>query len=816
MRDDLKSAVRSLRKSPTFTAVALTVLACGIGAATALYSVADAVVLRGLPYDEHDRLMVVHEYETTRRTMFTGPTVTPQTYFDWRQQQQSFDGLAAIANTTMRLKSETGEPADARGLRVTHEFFSALRVRPQFGRVFSAEDEIEGAPRRVVLGYGFWQQRLGGARDVVGKTIELNEEPWEIIGVAPPGFSYPPGAVRSTALYVPAVFAAADRVRGNSRNYNWTIVGRLTPGVSRAQAQDDLHRISEALDQQYPQWGPGRRARVITLHDHIVGRARNWMLMLLAAVGLLLMIACANVANLMLARATTRGREIGIRAALGAGRWRTVRALLIEGVVLALAAGAIGLVLAYAGVQLLRTWLPANLPRVADIGINLRVLATSIGAAVVTGVAFGLVPALHAARADVVTVLKEGGRSATAGGVKQRLRSGLVVFEVAIAVVLLVGATLFAGSFIQLIRIDAGFDYKNVLTFSVSPGGNVTQRMTPAERDELSQRGRVLIGQMVAATARIQGVEAVSGVQEGLPLSESWSRTRITIPGQPALNGDDDSIDRQTVLPNYFQTMRIPLKRGRLLDQRDGENAAAVILLNETAARKYFPGQDPIGQRAVINNRERTIVGIVGDVRQLGPESPIRQIAYFPAAQERTLGMNLVMRTTGDPLTLVPQVKAAIWSVNPEQRLTQELVTLEGFMDRHIAQRRFNMALLVLFGVLGLIITIAGIYGVMAYVVEQRTSEIGVRVALGATPSAVLSMIIHNAALLMLAGIVLGSAAAWQLGSSIKAFLFEVQPNDIRIFTLAIVVLGAAGFIASAVPARRAARVDPLIALRQE
>ena len=816
MRDDLKSALRSLRKSPTFTAVALTVLACGIGAATALYSVADAVVLRGLPFDEHDRLMVVHEYETTRRTMFDGATITPQTYFDWKQQQQSFEGLTAIANTTLRLKSETGEPSDARGLRVTHEFFPTLRVAPHLGRVFTADDEVDGAHRRVVLSYGFWQQRFGGAADAIGKRIDLNEEPWEIVGVTPPGFTYPLGATRSTAVYVPAVFAATDRVRGDSRNYNWTIMGRLKPEVSRAQAQDDVHRISEALDQQYPKWGPGRRARVITLHDHIVGRARNWMLMLLAAVGLLLLIACANVANLMLARATTRGREIGIRAALGAGRWRTVRALVVEGIVLALAGGLIGLLLAYAGVQLLKAWLPANLPRVADIAINPRVLATSIAAALLTGVGFGLVPALQAARADVISVLKEGGRSATAGGVKQRLRSALVVFEVAIAVVLLVGAALFAGSFVQLIRIDAGFDYKNLLTFSVSPPANFAPRTTPAEREEASKRARALVDQIVAATAQIPGVEAVTGVQEGLPLSGGWSRTRVTIPGRPALDGDDDSIDRQTVLPHFFETMRIPLKRGRLLNQGDSENAAVVVVLNETAARKYFPGQDPVGQRVVINNRERSVVGIVGDVRQLGLESPTRQIAYFPAAQETTFGTNLIMRTTGDPLTLIPQVKAAIWSINPEQRLTQEIVTLEGYMDRLIAQRRFNMALLVLFGVLGLIITAAGIYGVMAYVVEQRTSEIGVRVALGATPAAVLSMIVRNAARLILIGLILGSVVAWQLSASVKAFLFEVQPNDLRIFAVAVAVLAAAGLFASAVPARRAAQVDPLIALRQD
>jgi predicted permease len=652
MREDLRTAFRSLRGSRTFTTVALTVLALGIGSATALYSVVDAVVLRGLPFDEHDRLMAVLEYETTRQTMFRDGTITPQTYLDWRQQQQSFGGLTATGTATFRLRSETGEPAEARALRVTHEFFTTFRVTPHLGRMLMPDDEVEGRHRRAVASYAFWHQRFGGAADVVGKTIDLNEEPWEIVGVTPPGFSYPVGAPRPTALYVPAVFVAADRIRGNSRNYNWTIIGRLKDGVSRAQAQDQMHRVSEALDQQHPQWGAGRRARVITLHDHIVGRARGWMLMLLAAVALLLLIACANVANLMLARATARGREVGIRAALGAGRWRTVRALLVEGVVLALCGGVIGLLLAYAGVQLLTAWLPANLPRISEIAINLRVLSGAVIAAVVTGVAFGIVPALHAARSDVVGVLKEGGRSAPSGGVGHRLRSVLVVAEVAIAVVLLVGAGLFAGSFIRLVRIDPGFDYRNLLTYSV--GLRVNSPIPPAQREEAGKRGRIMLDQLFETISRVPGVDAVTAVQEGLPLSGSWSRTRITLPGNPAMEGDDDSIDRSTVRPNYFHTLGIPLRRGRLLANSDGDASPLVVVINEAAANKYFPGEDPIGRQVVINSRERVVVGVVGDIRHLGLESPVRQAAFLPYAQEFVSNMNLVMRTHDDPLKIVP------------------------------------------------------------------------------------------------------------------------------------------------------------------
>jgi predicted permease len=814
MRDDLRAAFRSLRKSPTFTTVALAVLALGIGAATALYSVVDAVVLRGLPFDEHDRLAVVTEYETTRQTMFGGGTITPQTYLDWRQQQQSFDGLTAISNATFRLRNESGQPADARALRTTHEFFSVFRVSPLLGRAFTAEDEIEGQHRRVVLSHAFWQRRFGGGGDVIGKTLDLNEEPWEIIGVMPRDFAYPVGATRPTELYTPVALRSEERVRGGSRNFNWTAVGRLKDGITRAQSQDQMHRVSEALDQQYPQWGPGRRARVITLHDHVVGRARSWMLMLLGAVGLLLLIACANVANLMLARATARAREVGIRAALGAGRWRVIRGLLVEGVVLALCGALIGVLLAYGGVQLLTAWLPANLPRVADIAIDLRVLAAAVIAAVVTGILFGIVPAFHASRADVVTVLKEGGRSVASGGIGHRLRNLLVVAEVAIAVVLLVGAGLFAGSFVQLVRVDPGFDYRNLLTFNVSL--RFTPGMTPEQRTEFGKRGRAYVDQMIEAVSRVPGVQAVTGVQEGLPLSGSWSRTALRLPGKPELKGDDDSVDRNTVPPNYFQTLRIPLRRGRVFTDSDHENSEAVAIINEAAVKKYFGDQDPIGQRIIISSKERLVVGIVADIRQLGLEAPVRHAVYLPYKQEVPFGMNLIMRTSGNPLNVMPAVKAAIWSVNPDQRLTQDILTLEGYMDRLIAQRRFNMAMLVLFGVLGLVITAAGIYGVMAYVVEQRTGEIGVRMALGATPQRVLSMVLRKALLLMATGIAIGAVAAWQLSATVQSFLFQVQPNDIRIFTVALIVLGTAGLVASAIPAHRASKVDPLVALRAD
>jgi putative ABC transport system permease protein len=810
MGDDLKTAIRSLRTSPTFTGVALIVLALGIGAGTAIFSVVDAVVLRGLPFDEHDRLAVVLEHDTLRPATFGEGATTPQMYLDWRNLQESFEGLAAVGGWSFRLRNENGEPADARGQVVTWEFFPALRIVPVLGRSFTADDEIRGRHRVALLTYGFWQRRFGGDPGVVGKTVELSEEPWEIIGVLPREFSYPVASPLPAEIFAPITFTDEQKVRKDSRNYNWTVLGRLKPGVSIEQAHDQMNRLMAALDQQYPKWSPGRRARVVSLHHHLVGKVRGWMLMLLGAVALVLLIACANVANLMLARATVRTREMGIRAALGAGRWRLVRALLVEGIVLSVAGAAIGLVLAYGGIQVVKAWLPAGLPRVAAIGIDYRVLLAASAAAVLTGVFFGVLPAFHSSRVDLTTALKDSGRSSTAGSGSQLARNVLVVAEVALAVVLLVGAGLFIGSFLKLMNVDLGLDHRNVLAL------NVGVRVQGNDFAEAQKRGGPYVRQMLDAVGRVPGVEAAGAVSGGLPLTGSWSRTRLELPGRGEMKGDDDAIDRRTVSPDYLGTLKIPLRRGRTFTDQDREGSPSVMVINEAAARKYWPGQDPLGQRAIINKKEFTVVGVVGDIRHLGPERPTRQECYIPMAQDAVIGATLVMRTAGDPLAVLPAVKSAIWSVNKDQRLSAETVTLEAYMDRLIAQRRFNMALLALFGILGLVIAAVGIYGVMSYVVAQRTTEIGVRMALGATQRNVVAMVLRRAAILLAAGLAIGSAVAWTASETVGSFLFEIEPNDIVVFAAAVAVLALAGLMASAVPAIRAAGVDPLVALRQE
>lgn len=810
MRDDFKTAIRSLRTSPTFTAVALIVLALGIGAGTAVFSVADAVVLRGLPFDEHDRLAAVLEHDTKRPTTFGGGSTTSQNFLDWRAQQQSFEALTAVASTGFTLHNENGEPASTRGLRISWEFFPVLRVAPVLGRTFTADDEIDGRHRVAILSHGFWQRRFGGSPDAIGKTIELSEQSWEVVGVMPRGFEYPVASERPTEIYVPLSFRQEDKVRGGSRNFSYSAIGRLKPGVRLPQAQDQMNAVMASIETQHPKWSPGQRTRVITLHEHLVGKFRSWMLMLLAAVAFVLLIACANVANLMLARATTRSREMGIRAALGATRWRLVRGLLVEGLVLSLAGAAIGILLAYISVGVIRTWLPPGLPRVASIGLDLRVLVTAVLAAVTTGIFFGIVPAFHSSRPDLTAALKDSGRSTTASATSQRLRGLLVVAEVALAVVLLVGAGLFISSFLKLTRIDPGFDYSNVLVLDVGP------RFQQGKWQEAIKQGRAYAERMLAAVSAVPGVEGAAALSGGLPLTGSWSRANVELPGKGPLEGHDDSVDRRTVTPNYLEVMRIPLKRGRNLTAEDGPGGMPVALINEAAARKYWPGQEALGQRIILAKKEITVVGVIGDIRHLGPETPARQELYVPLSQDEVLSVTLVMRTAGDPLQTLPAVKAAIWGVEKEQRLTADTVTLQAYMDKLLAQRRFNMALLVLFGSLGLVIAAVGIYGVMAYIVAQRTSEIGVRMALGATRGNVVRMVLRRAALLLFAGLGVGAAGAWFLTRHVETFLFQIQPHDPKVYAAAILTLAVAGLVASGIPARRAAAVDPLVALRQD
>jgi len=811
MHDDLKAAVRSLNASKTFTVVALLVLTLGIGASTAVFSVVDAVVLRGLPFDEHDRLVAVGERRPVDKVI--DPTrdpdalssAAPQNYLDWKAQQQVFESMAAIAGSSFTLREPGAEPEDLRGQRVTADFFKVLRVQPAIGRAFTDENEVDGRHRFAVLSDGLWRRRFGSDPTVVGRTIPLEGGAYEVIGIMPPGFQYPVGAARGTDLWLPYVVPTDERIRDpHSRSMYLQTIARLKPGITVERAQAQMDQVARAIQQANPVWNKDNLIGVRPLRDHLVGtRTRSWMLMLLGAVGIVLLIACANVANLLLARATAREREIGIRAALGAGRWRLVRQLLVESLVLSVTGTAFAFVLAVWGVRVLKSAMPESLPRVSAIGVDWRVLAAASILAIATGILFGIVPALQLSKPDLTNALKDGARG-TAGAGRQRLRSGLVVAEVALAVVLLVGASLFIGSFVALMRIDLGFKPDHVLTVSLSP------RWPPGAPPPDSS---ALFTDIVERIGHLSGVLEASIISGGIPLGGSMSITTLTIPGRVKVE-DNEGISTRRVTPDYHKALRIPLKAGRFFTTADRKGAVNVVIINESAARKYFPGEDAVG-RVVTMDESRTIVGVVGDVHQTSIEIEPRSEAYVPVAQMRTPFGELLIHTSGDPYAVLPQVKSIVLGAMPDVPL-RNIRTMEEVLAGRIAQRKLNMMLLGLFGLLGLVISAVGIYGVMAYVVAQRTREIGVRMALGATQAAVVRMVLVNASVLMAAGLAIGGVSAWYLSSAAKSFLFKLDSNDPRAFAAALLLLAVAGLIASAVPARRAAAVDPMIALRSE
>ena len=807
MRDDVKAAVRSITSARSVSLAAIVVLTLGIGATTAIFSVVDAVVLRGLPFDEHDRLVAIGERGT--RVNPQDPEallpVAPQNYLDWTARQHSFESIAAVASGWLTLQEPNGEPESLVPQRVTASFFDVLHVRPAIGRAFTVDNESEGRHRVAVLSDALWLRRFGGDPQIVGRTIRLEDVEgdvgaYEVVGVMGRGFTYPVGAARATDIWVPYVVPAADRVRSEARRVNYLqAVARLAPGVSLAQARAQMDAIAVALERENPQWNKDNRVGVRPLVDQVVGASmRSWMLMLLGAVTLVLLIACANVANLLLVRAASRTREMGIRIALGAGRWRLTRQLILESLLLSTIATSFAVILGWWAVAVLKSSMPPNIPRVATIALDLRVLAVAAVTACVTGVIFGLAPALQLSRPDLIAALREGGQTTASPG-RRRLRTALVVAEVALAVVLLVGAALFIGSFISVVRIEPGFDPAHVLTAQFTP------RVERQSDGQFVDR-RDGLAEVVQRIGRISGVVAASAVSGGLPFGGATNMTSVRTADAIEM------INVRSVSPDYFRALGIPLRGGRSFTPRDDARAPRVVILNESAARHFFGDRNPIGATF---DGDRTVVGVVGDVHQRSLEMKPWSEMYVPLAQpsQKVTGAELAVRTTGDPLALLPAIKAAALSAYPDVPL-RNVAPLDDLVARQMAQRRLNMLLLALFGVLGLVIAAVGIYGVTAHAVAQRTAEIGVRMALGATRADVLGMVMRQAGLHVACGLVLGSGAAWSLRGFANAFLFDVQATDPRAFGAAVVLLTACALGASLLPARRASRVDPVVALR--
>jgi putative ABC transport system permease protein len=808
---DLRYGARMLMKSPAVTLVAIIALTLGIGANTAIFSVVHAVLLRSLPYAEGDRLAIVWE---NRQSGKGNPqnVINLANFFDWKDQNTVFSDMAAFFDQNVNLTGD-GEPEEVPGQMATTNLFSLLRVNPIKGRTFSPDDGKPGEARVIVIGYDLWQRRLGGDPKIIGRKIILDNEPNEIIGVLPPevGWYVQKGSMISKAPEIWTPWQVPDQLRQRRGRFA-RAVARLKPGVTFEQAQNEMSMIGARLEQQYPQFNTHWGVTVVPLRTQFTGEIRKPLLILLGAVAFVLLIACANVANLLLARAASRRKEIALRAGLGATRWRIARQLLTESVLLSAFGGVLGLLLAWWGTRALLALSPPELMDIRDTAVNLPVLAFTIGLTVLTGIVFGLVPAFEASRFDLNESLKEGGKNLGGGRRSHRLRNVFVVTQVALALVLLVGAGLMMKSFSRLQSVEPGFDQENLLTVRV----NLPERKYDTEPKIVN------FFQRAAEQLRaVPGVESVGAINT-MPFAGPHSATRMQIEGEPKRPaGQELSTGICVVDANYFQTMHIPLKRGRLFTQQEATEMRHVVVINEAFARENFPGQDPLGKRVTINMKNENenvpteIIGIVGDNKHKGLDLEIDPMAFWPHPELTYSSMTLAIRTHGDPRNLAAGARNVIHQLDAEQPIG-EVRTMESLMARSIAKSRFNATLLAVFSFVALVMAAVGIYGVISYSVQQRTHEIGVRMALGAQQSDVLKLIVKQGITLALIGVAAGVAASLGLTRVIASLLFDVTATDVGTFAAVAAGLFVVTVIACYIPARRATKVNPLVALRYE
>jgi putative ABC transport system permease protein len=797
---DLRYGARMLLKNPGFTLIAIGAIALGIGANTAIFSVVNAVLLRPLPYKESERLVVL--YETNPRQGSYEMDVSYPNFVDLRAQSQSFEQLAACLYGGMILTGKD-EPARLQVVAVSADFFAMLRVKPLRGRVFlPEEDKVGGAPV-VIVSHALWQSRFGGDEGLIGRQITLDGKSRTVIGVMPPNFALPPGD--QTEVWM-AIGTLADQMQ-NRAVHRMTAIGRLKSGVTLQQARTELATIANRIQQQYPDADPGHGLNVISGYESLTKNARPALLTLLVAVGFLLLIACANVANLLLARAETRQKEIAIRTALGATRGRIVRQLLAESLLLAVAGGAAGLLLAAWGVDALAGSLPEDFPRAKEIGIDRVVLGFTGALSVLTGLIFGIIPALTRAKPALNETLKEGGRTGAAFG-RVRIRGALIVSEVALSLALLVGAGLLIKSFWRLTQVDPGFQTDHLLTMNVTLIG---------EKYKLTGEVISFFRGLPARLGALPGVKAVSAVS-ALPISGGDGAGNLTIEGREFPPAQTPSASFRRILPNYFSAMGIPLKQGREFDERD-TGAEKVVIINEGMARRFWPEGDAIGKRIKVgppqNEPWLTIVGVAGDVKNIGLEADARLATYEPHAQRPWSSMTLAIRTEADPLSLSAAVRGELRTMEKDL-LIRPPSTMDERIRLSVAPRRFNMTLLAVFAALALLLAAVGVYGVMSYTATQRTREIGVRMALGAQSGAVLKLIVGQGLKLALIGVSIGLAAAFALTRWMEDLLFDVRPSDTWTYGAVAALLLLVALFASWIPARRAAKVDPMVALRCE
>ena len=792
---DVRYAIRSLLRRPGFTAVAVITLALGIGLNSAIFSVINAVLLRPLPYDDPARLLTFRYNQSALDLA------------DVQQQSRSFSKLGGEVLQALDYTAGS-EPVQVQNGHVTGDYFETLGIKARLGRVITADDDKPGGPYVVVLSDALWRRHFSGDAHIVGKTIPLSGNVYTIIGVMPEGFVSPGNNAESwTPVFVSNPIAAKFRTVHFLRSY-----GRLASGATIEQAQAEMQLIDKNLAAQFPAENKTRNTVLLPLHERIVGDSKRALLVLFAAVSLVLLIACANFANLLLARAAEREREFVIRAALGAGRWRLIRQLLTESLLISLVGGAVGVFLSIWATSLLVSLKPENLPRLQEIGVDLRVLGFTFAISVLTGIVFGLLPAWTAARGTVSEALKQNGRSATAGGARQRLRSAFVVVELAVALVLLVGAGLLIKTFWNLRSVEPGFSTDRLLTMRIE--------LPEARYKEVDK-------QMRFRSQALEGIKSLPGVQAALiselPLSGDSLNHDFLIEGRPPIDpGDEPSLESRSVMGDYFQAMKIPLRAGRDFDSCDFiEKAPLVGIANEEMVRQYFPNEDPLGKRVRwARNPEVqwiTIVGVAGDVKHFGLDLPEQPALYSPYSQAQPWKrwMTLVARTQSDPGAMTQAIKGQIWKADPQLPVTK-VQTMADVAASSFAERRFNMSLLAMFAVLALVLAAVGIYGVMSYAVTQRTQEIGIRMALGARALDVVKLVVKNGLALTLIGVVLGMGGAIALTRLMSSLLFGVGPTDKVTLVAVSGVLIFVAMLACFIPARRATRVDPLVALRYE
>jgi putative ABC transport system permease protein len=798
LRQDLRYCIRMLLKRPLFSIIAVITLALGIGANTAIFSVVNAVLLRPLPYHNASQLVTVASVSPSGdRDGLSVPDLQ-----DYQAQMRSLEDLTGFQSQSVNVTG--GERPDrVRGAFVTANFFKVFNLAPVFGRTFVEGEDRPGGEKLVVVNEKMWQERLNSDRNLAAKTLILNGEPYSVIGVVPSSFKQPFDP--DVEVWMPVL-----NYPGNSGKRDWRLLfgmGHLKPGTSVSQAQAEASTIASQLAQGYPKENGGRGARVDYLRELLVGDVRPMLSLLFAAVGVILLIACANLANLLLARGLSRQKEIAVRAALGASRWRLVRQLLTETTVIGLLGGAGGLLLAQWGLYALLK-LPQNFVNTSEATLDGRVLLFALAVSLITGWLFGLIPALQLAKTDLQTFLKEGARGSGEGSRWNRVRGGFVVGQVALSLLMLVSSGLLIRSFDKLARVNVGFKPEQLFSLEY--------RLPRSKYKDATAQWN-FHRQVVERLQEVPGVQSASLVR-GLPFSGNGGTTAIVLPDrEPPVKGKEPEVMFNTAMPNYFETIGIPLLKGRLFGNEDQANTPPVVVINQTMAQRFWPDQNPLGKqvRFAQDGSVATIIGVVGNAKHYLLDEEQRPQMYDAYSQDPGLFATVLMRTTVEPLSLSESVRQAIWRVDPDQPMWK-IRTVEFLVNRSTADRKFLMVLMGIFASLALVLTIIGLYGVISYLVNQRTQEIGIRMALGAQVGDILRMVLKQGMILVLSGVALGLGAAWLLTRLMSRLLYQVSATDPATFGAIALLLIIVALLACYLPARRATKVNPLVALRYE